>query len=189
MTDSCPRDNSCIDLGFEERILLVLERPRGSCKHCCVISMLHFVILPHSVDRGVRIAIVFGSSLDKSSFISLVRECLSASRQYRTLKCLFVGGHRIFPSSLPREDVDPWPSSKTQSNSGPPCDVMTTVALPIHGFLSSRALPVCINTHSPPLSPICSLLWICSGSILVAANNHMRISFGIAPVYNGRIPA
>ena len=88
--------------------LYVLGTSRGSCKYllCSFHAalrdyspMLRPLLMQILVGRGVEIAIVFGSSLDhaqRSSFSSIVRKCLSASRQYHTLNQFIVGRHPVF---------------------------------------------------------------------------------------------
>ena len=124
------------------------------------------------------------TSFSDGAFLSLVRKCLSALRQYRTLNCFLVGGHPMFFRIDRTENVDPWPSFSTQFNSFASSHCMAIVTLP---SVSSSALPVRLNTHlSIHLHPSWDLYRV---NILVGANDHMRIPFGFAPCENGRIPA
>ena len=72
--------------------------------------------------RGrVRIAIVFGSQWiipSEGAFLCLVRKCLSAFRQCRTLNCFFCWWSADLFQIGRTENVDPWPSFNTQLNYG-----------------------------------------------------------------------
>ena len=104
MTGSCPRNDSCVDLCPEERIFYFLERPANlvnsfvqfPCYNTGFFTMLNAHLTQILTSRDLRIVVLEYRVVDTQRrvySISCTEVSFSAFRQYRSLKCFFVGGH------------------------------------------------------------------------------------------------